>query len=231
MSAPAAGLLAFAPAAARIRRRRRRLLRLEEELERNSRASVRALAELLRFKEPRRRLEPELVAAWAVGLARRLGYAGRGLREIELASLPRDVGKLVLPDSLLLRAGRLNALERRRMRMHPVYGSRILASLPGFERVSLYVLHHHERIDGRGYPAGLKGEQIPLGARILSVLDAFEAMVSARPYRPGLPWGEAHARLRREAGTRLDPRVVDTFVELAALPPEARPDRRPRLPA
>ena len=87
--------------------------------------------------------------------------------------------------------------------------------MPGFEWVALHILHHHERWDGTGYPGKLKGREIPLGARILSVVDAFHAMTSDRPYRKGLPVSEACARLRQSAGTQFDPDVVDIFVEYA----------------
>ena len=87
--------------------------------------------------------------------------------------------------------------------------------IPGFQRASLFVLHHHERMDGKGYPAGLAGEDTPLGARIVAVVDAFDAMVSNRSYRQGLPVEEAMRRLRADSGTQFDPKIVESFVRLA----------------
>ncbi|MGH9483356.1 MAG: HD-GYP domain-containing protein, partial [Terriglobales bacterium] len=95
------------------------------------------------------------------------------------------------------------------------YGWAILRQIPGFEWVALFILHHHERWDGSGYPGKLKGREIPLGARILAVVDAFHAMISDRPYRRGMPVGDACARLTQAAGTQFDPEVVAVFVEYA----------------
>ncbi len=102
------------------------------------------------------------------------------------------------------------------MRKHPEYGRAILRAIPGLERASLLVLLHHEGFDGSGYPAGLAGEEILLGARIVAVVDAFDAMLSSRSYREGPPLAEALRRLRASAGAQFDPRIVDQFLRLAA---------------
>src|SRR5262249_48400677 len=101
------------------------------------------------------------------------------------------------------------------MKKHPEYGWAIVRLFPDLERASLFVLHHHERFDGKGYPAGLKGDEIPIGARIVSVIDAFDAMVSHRPYRQGLPFDEAVRRLNDSKGTQFDATVVDCFLKSA----------------
>jgi len=106
-------------------------------------------------------------------------------------SLLHDIGKIGMPDAVLQKPERLTVAERECMNKHPDYGWSVLQLFPGFERVSLFALHHHERFDGQGYPAGLTGRGIPLGARILPVLDAFDGMVSDRCYRAGLPFEEA----------------------------------------
>jgi HD-GYP domain-containing protein (c-di-GMP phosphodiesterase class II) len=101
------------------------------------------------------------------------------------------------------------------MKKHPEYGWAVLRMLPGFERAALDILHHHEFFDGKGYPAGLKGNEIPIVSRIVSVTDAFDAMVSFRPYRKGLPFEEAMRRLSESSGTQFDPTVVKCFLSFA----------------
>ena len=101
------------------------------------------------------------------------------------------------------------------MKKHPEYGWAVLRMLPGFERAALDILHHHENFDGTGYPAGLKSSEIPIVSRIVSVIDAFDAMVSSRPYRTGLPFEEAVRRLTVAAGTQFDPVVVKCFLTFA----------------
>ncbi len=101
------------------------------------------------------------------------------------------------------------------MKKHPEYGWAVMRNVPGMERASLMILHHHESYDGKGYPAGLRGEEIPIGSRIVSVIDAFDAMVSSRPYRAGLPYAEAEQRLLEASGTQFDSGVVERFLPLA----------------
>src|SRR5262249_10491655 len=102
------------------------------------------------------------------------------------------------------------------MRLHPEFSWAVLRLVPGLERASLYALHHHERFDGSGYPSRLRGEEIPLGARIVAVIDAFDAMVAHRPYKEGLPVEEALRRLARASGRHFDPAVVRHFVPIAS---------------
>ena len=102
------------------------------------------------------------------------------------------------------------------MKMHPEYSWAVLRLVPGLERASLFALHHHEKFNGSGYPAGLKGEEIPIGARIVSVIDAFDAMVAERPYKKGLPCEEALRRLIVDSGTHFDPVVVQRFIRIAS---------------
>ena len=102
------------------------------------------------------------------------------------------------------------------MKMHPEYSWAVLRLVPGLERASLFALHHHEKFDGSGYPAGLRGEDIPIGARIVSVIDAFDAMVASRPYKDGLPCEEALRRLVKDSGRHFDPAVVRHFVPMAS---------------
>jgi putative two-component system response regulator len=138
-----------------------------------------------------------------------------GLADIEVAALLHDAGKVGVPDAILKKPGPLDPDEWRVMRMHPEFSWAVLRLVPGLEKASLYALHHHEKFNGSGYPSGLKGEEIPIGARIVSVIDAFDAMVASRPYKEGLPLEEALARLVRDSGTHFDPAVVQHFIPIA----------------
>jgi HD-GYP domain-containing protein (c-di-GMP phosphodiesterase class II) len=144
-----------------------------------------------------------------------LGLEEGALRDLEVAALLHDIGKIGIPDSILKKPAKLEADEYALMKKHPEYGWAVLRMLPGFDRASLYILHHHESFDGKGYPAGLKNSEIPLASRIVSVTDAFDAMVSSRPYRQGLPFEEAIRRLILGSGTQFDPAVVQSFLPLA----------------
>ena len=147
----------------------------------------------------------------AARVAARMGLAPEHVDLIRVAAMLHDVGKLALPDELLLKPGLLTELERLVVQRHPQIGYQILDSL-GADAVATWVLHHHERWDGRGYPERLAGERIPLGARILFVADAYEAMTGDQAWRPKLSRGEALQELERCAGTQFDPEVVAAFV-------------------
>ena len=140
----------------------------------------------------------------------RMGLAPEHVELIRVAGMLNDVGKLALPDELLRKAGPLTELERSTLERHPQIGFQILDSL-GADPVATWVLHHHERWDGGGYPQRLAGERIPLGARILFVADAYEAMTSDQAWRPRLTEAEALLELQRCAGTQFDPQVVAAF--------------------
>ncbi len=191
-----------------------RVKQLEEQVKDCQTGVMLALNMLLDLKDLTTGLHATRLAEWAVRVAEQLGVGPEELRDIELASLLHDIGKVGVPDAMLLKPGPLTDEELARVRKHPEYGWAILRAIPGFERASLLVLHHHERFDGSGYPAGLAGEEIPLGSRIVAVVDAFDAMLSSRSYRAGLPLEEALKRLRSSTGTQFDPRIVDQFLSL-----------------
>src|SRR5579872_4339796 len=155
------------------------------------------------------------LAEWAIRVARELGIPEADLYQLEVAALLHDIGKIGIPDSILKKEGKLTDDERALMNKHPEYSWSILRLLPGLEKASLYALHHHESFNGAGYPAGLKGDEIPIGSRIVSVIDAYDAMISNRCYRRGLSHDEAVQRLLASGGTQFDPVVVQTFVEIA----------------
>ncbi len=156
------------------------------------------------------------VAFYAERLARGLGLREGEVREIRLAGLLHDVGKLGQERALLQKPGPLDEEERRRIEAHPVAGAEILGRVPALRPVAVLVRHHHERPDGRGYPARLEGEAIPLGSRVVLVADAFDAMTSDRPYRRGMSSEHAIAELARHAGSQFDSRVVGILSRLHA---------------
>lgn len=154
------------------------------------------------------------VANLAVRVARALGLRAAQVDEVRICARLHDIGKIGIPDAILMKPGPLDAKEQELMRAHAVRGYEILRSAPLPDDVKLSVRHSHERWDGTGYPDGLVGEAIPLYARIVAVVDAYEAMTSDRPYRKAMPADEAFRRLEREAGGQFDPRVVRLFVWL-----------------
>jgi HD-GYP domain-containing protein (c-di-GMP phosphodiesterase class II) len=133
---------------------------------------------------------------------------------LEIGALLHDIGKVAVPDSILGKPGRLTDEEFEIVKRHPEFGWTVIRNLPGLEHTSLQILHHHENFDGTGYPAGLKGAEIPIGARIVSVIDAFDAMISTRPYRAGLPLEEVIRRLHAGSGSQFDPLIVQAFVRI-----------------
>ncbi len=187
----------------------------QEEISALRSAVVCSLNQLLDLKDLNTGVHSTRLAEWALHVAGEIGLDEASFPDIEVAALLHDIGKIGIPDAILNKPSRLTDEEYELMKKHPEYGWIVLRGLPGFERVSLLILHHHESFDGKGYPGGLAGEEIPMGSRIVSVIDAFDAMVSSRPYRQGLPLEEAARRLVQASGTQFDPRVVERFLPLA----------------
>ena len=155
------------------------------------------------------------VQTYATSLAREIGVRDEQLlKAIEAAALLHDMGKLAVPEHILNKPGKLTAAEFDRMKMHADVGADILSAIDFPYPVVPIVRHHHENWDGSGYPAGLRGTDIPIGARILSVVDCFDALTSDRPYRPKLPDDEAIQILRERSGSMYDPLIVDTFIRV-----------------
>jgi putative nucleotidyltransferase with HDIG domain len=155
------------------------------------------------------------VQHYAVELAKCVGVTDKAqISAIEAASLLHDMGKLAVPEYILNKPGALTAAEFEKMKLHASVGADILGAIEFPYPVVPIVRHHHENWDGTGYPDGLRGTQIPIGARILSVVDCFDALTSDRPYRPKLPDAEALKILQQRRGTMYDPVVVDTFINV-----------------
>ena len=175
-------------------------------------------------RDPYTRGHSARVTELAEALARRLGWSEERLEALRIGGPLHDVGKLAVSDAVLRKAGRLEAHELAAIREHPKAGARLLLRVAALRDAIPYVLYHHERWDGKGYPSGRAGEQIPLEARVLAVADAFDAMTSDRPYRRALSHAEALAEVERCAGTQFDPAIASAFLELfaeAALPAAA----------
>jgi putative nucleotidyltransferase with HDIG domain len=169
------------------------------------------------------------VAHYAQALARSLGVERKQLRAIEWGALLHDVGKIAIPDAILRKTGRLTDDEWHVMRQHPSWGYEMLADVKFLEPALEIVYSHHERWDGEGYPRGLETEEIPLAARIFSVVDTYDSITSDRPYRRARSHGEAIIELCRVAGTQLDPDVVEAFIRLPEVEIRRLRDRSERL--
>ena len=154
------------------------------------------------------------VALYAQRLARHLGWTRREARDLALAALVHDLGKTWIGNDILNKAAALSLEERRMMERHPVIGARMLIGCDVHPFYVEAVLHHHESWDGRGYPSQLKGAEIPLSARILTVADVYDVLTSQRPYKAPLTITEARARLLESSGTNFDPTVLRAFVHL-----------------
>jgi HD-GYP domain-containing protein (c-di-GMP phosphodiesterase class II) len=155
----------------------------------------------------------ERVAVYAQAIGRELGLSDEALRLLNQAAMLRDVGKIGLPDTLLQKRGALSDQEQKKMQRHTVVGEQIMAPLRSTAALLPIIRHHHERIDGKGYPDGLAGDQIPLGARIVAIADAYNAMLSTRPYRPALSPEKALQTLRSGAGKQWDAPLVSLLVD------------------
>lgn len=182
-------------------------------------ATVLALAEALDMRDTGVALHSRTVGRFAAGIAAELRLPADRVERVRLAGVVYDVGKIGVPDAILQKPGPLDEDEWALIRQHPEHGARLLAN-PELDDIRSWVLAHHERPDGDGYPQGLFAGEIPLEAQIIAVADAYEAMTSARPYRAALDPVVAQDELRRGAGTQFDRRVVDAFLRVLGRHPQ-----------
>src|SRR5262245_27496977 len=175
-------------------------------------ATIEALALAIDAKDQTAQSHIRRVQVYAAGLARTLGMPDTEIQGVKTAALLHDIGKLAVPEHILSKPGPLTQEEFQKIRIHPQVGAEIISGVPFPYPVAPLILSHHERWDGKGYPAGLKGDEIPLGARILAVVDYFDALMSERPYHKAMSFDAAIGLLRQESGKALDPKVVDTFI-------------------
>jgi HD-GYP domain-containing protein (c-di-GMP phosphodiesterase class II) len=173
---------------------------------------VESLAEALDLRERETGLHSKRVATNTLLLAAHHYKKETDLREVYWGSLLHDIGKIGVPDAILLKQGNLSDEEWQVMQQHPRNGHQILQNLPFLSMAANIVLCHEERYDGSGYPAGLKGDEIPLAARLFAVIDTLDAMTFDRPYRKALPFDAARAEILRMAGSQFDPSAVETFL-------------------
>ena len=185
-------------------------------------ATIEALALAIDAKDQTSQSHIRRVQLYATAVARALGMTENEIQGVKTAALLHDIGKLAVPEHILSKPGPLTPEEFQKIRAHPKVGADIVSSVPFPYPVAPLILSHHERWDGKGYPAGLRGENIPLGARILSVVDYFDALMAERPYHKAMSFEAAIGLLQQEAGKGLDPTVVATFIQhLPALQAEA----------
>ena len=187
--------------------------RLQGDLRSSYLATVSVLAEAIEVKDPLVRGHSEEVSGYVASVADRLDLPPARREELIFGSLLHDIGKIGISERILLKPAKLTPEERAIVELHPRIGYRLVQQVPALRSIAAAVLHHHERFDGGGYPSGLRGEQIPLEARLISVADSFSAMVSDRPYRDGVTLEDACEELERCAGTQFDPEIVRIFVE------------------
>ena len=177
---------------------------------------LRVLTGAIEARDPYTRGHSSRVTALAEVVARHLGWSEEKLASLRIGGPLHDIGKLGVSDEVLRKEGRLDDGELAQIREHPKIGARMLLRMAALREAIPYVLYHHERWDGHGYPSGKAGEEIPIEARVLAVADAFDAMTSDRPYRRALSRTEALAEVERCAGTQFDPEIARLFLELFA---------------
>jgi putative nucleotidyltransferase with HDIG domain len=197
---PAALLLISLQESARLRERTRR--------------GVLELADIVDARDPFTRGHSQRTAEVAERLARHMGLDPAQIELVRLAARVHDIGKVGTDDHVLLKPGPLDEFEATEMQRHTEIGATLLSQFPEFWEGANIVLAHHERPDGKGYPRGLHGAELPFEAAVIAVADAYDAMTNDRPYRKALPWPEARTQLLKHRGTQWDDRVVDAFVEL-----------------
>jgi len=176
--------------------------------------TLRALSKVIESRDLYTKRHSELVAKYAVEIANELGLSTEEIEVMEQTALLHDIGKIGIKDTILNKPGKLNAEEWEEVKKHPLIGEELIRPFKLLHIEQTMIRHHHERFDGAGYPDKLKGEEIPIYARILAVADSFEAMVSDRPYRSKLSLEEAKKELERCKGTQFDPKVVEAFLRV-----------------
>lgn len=200
------------------------------ELETATRAVVHAFVVALGAHDPYTRHHTQRVQASALTLARALGWDSSQLEDVRLGALLHDIGKTSVSDTILRKPGRLTDTEFQSITQHPVIGAHMIAGFPALIIARPFVLHHHERWDGRGYPDRLAGTDIPVQGRLLAVVDAVDAMLTDRPYRQALSIRQVTQELLRGRGHQFDPDMIEAFLESGALDlylPDATGDGAP----
>lgn len=185
-----------------------------EELHKSYIDTIALLSHLIEVKDIYTSSHVQKTTYYAREICQRLNLPEQITRYIEQAALLHDIGKIAIDSSILLKSSPLTPSERKEIEKHPLLGANILEPIFQLKPISSIIMYHHEWYNGAGYPEGLKGDEIPIGARIVSVLDAFDAMISDRPYRKALTLDKAIEELEKGKGTQFDPKIVEIFVEI-----------------
>jgi putative two-component system response regulator len=185
-----------------------------EEVENSYRTTLKALVQALETRDFETHGHSERVVTFSLRLGYELGLDKPALRHLELGALLHDIGKIGVPDAILRKPAKLTEEEWDKMKLHPLHGQKIMRNIPFLEGAAKVVAQHHEKWDGTGYPYQMRGEEIDIGARIFSVVDAFDAMISDRVYRKGRPYEAALEELKLFAGTQFDPVIVEAFKKI-----------------
>jgi HD-GYP domain-containing protein (c-di-GMP phosphodiesterase class II) len=175
---------------------------------------ARGFADVVDAKSPYTAQHSSRVCDMALRIGRRLGFDEQELAELRRAALLHDIGKLSVPNSILDKPGPLTAEEWEAVRLHPYYTQRILEHIRGFERLAFVAASHHERLDGRGYFNGLRGDQIPLHSQVIATADIHDALTAERPYRPALPEAVALRLMEQDRGNGLREDCLDALIEV-----------------
>ncbi len=185
------------------------------DLERSYDITLEALGDALDLKDAETEGHSRRVTAFTIAIARAMGMPQDQVRIVARGAFLHDVGKMAIPDAILRKPGRLTTEEQAIMQQHATLGYQMLRKIPFLHEASEIVYCHQERFDGSGYPRGLKGEQIPLGARIFAIADTFDAMTSDRPYRAAQSISSGRREVQRYAGQQFDPEIVDVFLTIS----------------
>jgi len=187
-------------------------VKLYESMKKDEVNIIKALSTTVDAKDHYTSGHSQKVSEYGTHIAEEMMLQEREIEIIKYAGLLHDIGKIGMPDEIIKKPSKLSEEEFLIVRNHPVIGAKIIKEIDSLAAIVPIILHHHERFDGKGYPDKLKGEEIPVGARIIHVADAFDTMVSARAYRDMLPAELAISELRKNSGTQFDPAVVDAFI-------------------
>lgn len=198
-----------------VRERTEELRKAIADLQRSYEITLEALGHALDLKDAETEGHSRRVTAFTMVIARKMKLSRERVRLIAGGAFLHDVGKMAIPDAILRKPGPLTRKEEAIMREHPRQGYKVVSKIPSFREAAEIVYSHQERYDGTGYPRGLKGDQIPLGARIFAIVDAFDAMTSDRPYRAACSVAAARQEIEREAGQQFDPEIVKIFLSVA----------------
>jgi putative nucleotidyltransferase with HDIG domain len=194
-----------------------------QDLERSYDITLEAMGNALDLRDEETEGHSRRVTAYTIALAQAMGLESEELRTISRGAFLHDIGKIATPDRILLKPGKLSKDEMTIMKQHCERGYEMVHKIPFLRDAAEIVYAHQERFDGQGYPRGLRGEEIPLGARIFAIADALDAMTSDRPYRRGTTFAAATAEIRQCAGQQFDPQIVEVFL---AMPSETWPGLR-----